>query len=403
MPNSKKIFDALHGFIHLNAIESQVAEHQSFRRLIDVRQLGVSYLVYPGATHSRYEHSLGVMHIATEIFDNFIEKLDDKGILKNLAMHSNIYRQVLRLAALCHDLGHLPFSHTAEARVFKEKSHEWMTAQILEKDLFNLDTSEIGVEAKELVAKIAIGPKKCDELELGLSPFNPIEKLLSQMITDDFFGADRIDYLLRDGKCCGLSYGQFDYLQLIEMITAIENENGEMELAVEEAGLAACESMLLARYFMYSRVYYHPLVKTLSYHLSIIIEKLCQRKKVLNSVDSYLALSDADVLVEVKAIAKNKQNALYPHAIAILDPLKAYKMMRLTDDHLKKVSKYDAFCDIEVNPLGKNRSAFNFFVKKKNNQIMKADQLTELKIPHYDYHFGYATDENFKKIEKFIC
>src|SRR3990167_8889868 len=95
-----KIYDALHGFIRFNPIEQKLIDSAPFQRLRFIHQLGIAYFVYPGATHSRFEHSLGTMEIATRIAQQIGASAD--------------WVQIIRLAALCHDLGHLPFSHDAE-------------------------------------------------------------------------------------------------------------------------------------------------------------------------------------------------------------------------------------------------------------------------------------------------
>ena len=113
-----KIYDSVHGFIHFNEIESALIDTEVFQRLHYIHQLGISYMIYPGATHTRFEHSLGTMHIATQIFDQISE--------------DPYWRQIVRLAALCHDLGHLPFSHVAEEVLLGAKGHEEWTLKIIE-------------------------------------------------------------------------------------------------------------------------------------------------------------------------------------------------------------------------------------------------------------------------------
>ena len=115
-----RIFDPVHGFIHCNEIESALVDTEPFQRLRYIHQLGISYLVYPGGTHTRFEHSLGTMHLGTQIFEKIAPKED-----------RDYWRQIVRLAALCHDLGHLPFSHVAEKLMLGPSGHEGWTLKII--------------------------------------------------------------------------------------------------------------------------------------------------------------------------------------------------------------------------------------------------------------------------------
>jgi len=122
MGTIKKIYDSVHRFIHVDSLESDLINTRPFQRLHYIHQLGVTYFVYPGGTHRRFEHSLGVMELATRIYDQ-ITSGDRPKILRELvpelgSPEFRYWRRVLRLAALCHDMGHLPFSHTAEHRLF---------------------------------------------------------------------------------------------------------------------------------------------------------------------------------------------------------------------------------------------------------------------------------------------
>ena len=114
LESSKKIYDPIHGFIRFDEFEKALIDTLPFQRLHNIHQLGISYLVYPGATHSRFEHSLGVMELSTQILKRIIEtaRVDLLDFIPRKNSSEYIYwKKVLRLAALCHDLGHLPFSH----------------------------------------------------------------------------------------------------------------------------------------------------------------------------------------------------------------------------------------------------------------------------------------------------
>ena len=280
MGRIRKIYDSVHRFIHIDELESDLIKTLPFQRLHYIHQLGVTFFVYPGGTHRRFEHSLGVMELATRIYDEitvtdilFGEEVPKVGSCKH-----RYWRRILRLAALCHDLGHLPFSHTAEYRLLGEGGHEKWTYKIIDSYYLDPIWTSLQIEAekegmkvnvKEDVLKISLGEKKY-HLLFPNSSYSPWEKVVTSIITGDFFGADRIDYLIRDSQYTGLAYGLFDYHQLIEMLKIIPSiEKDQMlTLGVEENGIESCEGLLLARHYMHKRLYQYASVKAYSFHMA---------------------------------------------------------------------------------------------------------------------------------------
>ncbi|MBM3184405.1 MAG: HD domain-containing protein, partial [Chlamydiae bacterium] len=225
LSSDKKIFDPVHGFITFDESEKDLIDSLPFQRLHYIHQLGIAYLVYPGATHTRFEHSLGVMHLSTLMFDKICKSVrpDVFHFVPRKGSSEYLYwRRVLRMAALCHDLGHLPFSHVAEQDLLSSFGHEAWTLKIIEsshlKSIWEkLKKSPAYLEdlierdIVEDIKKVSIGDAKWKALTgKGLSPW---ERIVSELITGDFFGADRIDYLLRDARSTGVVYGLFDYHQ----------------------------------------------------------------------------------------------------------------------------------------------------------------------------------------------
>ncbi|HVG08471.1 MAG TPA: HD domain-containing protein, partial [Thermoanaerobaculia bacterium] len=217
--NLHELRDPIHVFIRLSSEERKVLDSRPFQRLRYVHQLALTYLVYPGATHRRFEHSLGVMELAGRIFDvvtqagNLTDEI--RQLLPELSDTEKLsyWRRVLRMAALCHDIGHLPFSHAAEHELLPTGwDHERLTLDLLNSEemqsIFQGMTPP--VRAAD-VAKLAVGPKK-----LKSARFSSWEVILSEIITGDAFGADRMDYLLRDSHHAGVAYGKFDHYRLID-------------------------------------------------------------------------------------------------------------------------------------------------------------------------------------------
>jgi hypothetical protein len=262
----------VHGFTYHDRLEKLVIDSPPFQRLRSIHQLAMCYQVYPGATHRRFEHSLGVMELAGRIFDALfgsIENIDaavrDRISEQLTPSAKDYWRRVVRMAALLHDVGHLPFSHAAEAELLpKGCSHETVTADIIRnsviKDILNSERPPINVED---VVRIA-----CDEEARGGDPLTPWEAILNEIITGRTFGADRMDYLLRDSYHTGVAYGRFDPDRLIGGLRlVIQPDNEEIAIALEAGSIQSSEALLLARYFMYSQVYFHKTRRSYDIHL----------------------------------------------------------------------------------------------------------------------------------------
>ena len=391
----KRIYDSIHGFIYFNEWEGRLIDSGSFQRLHYIRQLGCAYLIYPGALHSRFEHSFGAMKLATKIF----EKLQEKETLFCDVDDVAYWKQVLRLAALVHDLGHLPFSHSAEKVLLGEGGHEKGTLAVIRsaelKPLWDdLQAAYPNQNPLEAVTKIALGEKKLKQMGEGSVIFSDWETVLSEMITGDFFGADRIDYLLRDAKYTGLSYGLFDYHQLIEML-AILPKNGGWVLGVEEGGIESCEALLLARHFMYRRIYNYPSIKAFAFHLGrFMLQEYGKR-------DSYHDLTDNEVLAQLRVASCDTAHKAHSDAEAFFVRKRRFKAYPLTDKHseeeLSKLKEKLKLTDEQIHweiSKGKNGAmGLNFPVLQKNSEIVPASSLSDLHIPSGPQGWLYVSPE----------
>lgn len=337
----REIRDPIHVFVQVTKNERLVLDSRPFQRLRNVHQLAMTYLVYPGASHKRFEHSLGVMHLAASMFDIVTsrDKVTDR-VREILPSEEDFpyWRTVLKMAALCHDMGHLPFSHAAEEQLLPEgTSHEDMTRAIIESELMApvWDAIEPPVR-REHVIKLALGPKRARNLT-----FSTWEEILADLITGDIFGADRIDYLLRDSLHTGVAYGRFDHHRLIQTLKILPPaatppsaegvESGEvvdttetsiLELGVERGGLESAEALQLARYFMFSQVYLHPVRMIYDIHLK---DFLLDWLKVEHGgtypvdVEQFLSLTDNEVLAALLRAASDSSAAGHEHAKRIVE------------------------------------------------------------------------------------
>lgn len=215
----------VHGFIALNDWERTVIEEPAFQRLRRIRQLAWTDYVYPGAMHTRFEHSLGVMHVASLLYDAICRKSGE--ILKSdLAYNEdglNRDRQLVRFAALLHDVGHSPFSHAAEELFPKSTDgeryvHEDYSVAIINSELRSAIeghdlNANYGLHAEDVAAMVKGGAK-------AKQPIFWRDLISGQM------DADRMDYLLRDAHHCGVEYGRYDLKRLITTIRAIRSRDG---------------------------------------------------------------------------------------------------------------------------------------------------------------------------------
>lgn len=256
---TQRIRCPVHGFIRYSVNERKIIDHPVFQRLRHIRQLAMTYLVYPGAMHSRFEHSLGVMELATQAFDLLTlrheERLESE--LKEVPELSEDTlkkaRQIIRLMAMLHDVGHPAFSHAAESTI-PGGGHEGLSIHIMA-NLLGAEIDQVFFEgASALLVRLM---EKSQELTF-LREF-----VASQM------DMDRTDYLHRDSLHCGVDYGVFDSGRLIESLTVIENpDSGRLQLAIQRGGEHTFEALILARYQMNTQVYLHRIRRIYDYYLT---------------------------------------------------------------------------------------------------------------------------------------
>lgn len=330
-----KICDPVHGFIRFGELEKEVIDSRPFQRLRYIHQMGVAYLVYPGATHTRFEHSLGVMELSTRILNSL--SMRSKEFERFLSNDLAYWTQILRLAALCHDMGHLPFSHTAEQALLPKGGHEQMTLKIIRSDELRPIWNQIGKDAEDDIIKLAVSKSGMD--------LTPAEKLFAQIITEDNFGADRIDYLIRDAYYTGVGYGHFDHYQLIDSLRVLSTPEG-LSIGVTAGGIQSVESLWIARYMMYSRVYRHPKARVYTKHMNRFMERY------FDSSRPYLEQTDFIVLNTLLDAAKKGDY----DAQVLLKMKPAYEEV----EGLKSIDlvKYGENVFIDIIPLKKGQREF---------------------------------------------
>jgi HD superfamily phosphohydrolase len=256
---TEKVRCPVHGFIHFSRTERRIIDHSAFQRLRQIHQLAMTYLVYPGAMHSRFEHSLGVMELTSRAFDSVVSKAR-ASVLEELKRVPEFCddtleraKQAVRLMALLHDIGHPAFSHAAE-KTIPDGDHEKLSTFIIDTILgSNLDEWFFEGICGVLVRMM----EKAEDLTF-----------LRQFVASQM-DMDRTDYLRRDSLHCGVSYGVFDSQRLIESLTVVENpDSGRLQLAIKRGGEHAFEALILARYQMNTQVYLHRIRRIYDYYLT---------------------------------------------------------------------------------------------------------------------------------------
>ncbi len=249
----KFIRDSVHGNLHINDLEIKLVDTPQIQRLRRIKQLGFTFLIYPGANHTRFEHSIGTMYLASQMADHLNLDEDKKSIL--------------RICALLHDAGHGPFSHVSEAVL--DDSHEVLTSRVIK----NSKLGDIISENYHINEIIDIINGK---------------GVLGQIISGEL-DVDRMDYLIRDSHYTGVAYGIIDIERLIY------NMKLENNLVLDKKGVQAAESTLVARYFMYPSVYQHHTTRIVNSMFRRSLRKLIEQ----NTIDSekIYQYDDADMIM----------------------------------------------------------------------------------------------------------
>jgi HD superfamily phosphohydrolase len=293
-----KVRDPIYGFISFNELEKDVIAQPAFQRLRRIRQLGIADMVYPGGVHSRFEHSLGVMHLATLMYDSMIKNERNRQILIEKKRYSDAgfgkNRQLIRLAALLHDIGHAPFSHASEDIMPLDESdkpynHEYYTAAIIKSLLKDVIEDHPYNESNYDVSACDIAGLIEGNSSLG-------SKLFWKILISSQLDADRGDYLLRDSHHVGVKYGVYDHLRLINTLSlGIDPESQEVILGIDEDGWHVAEALVIARYQMFTQVYFHKTVRAYQYHLEGAMKSVLPGSKLPgpSNLGDFIKLDDA--------------------------------------------------------------------------------------------------------------
>ena len=393
------IIDPIHDFIRVYEHELSIIDNPIFQRLRRIKQLSGAHLTYPAAQHTRFEHSLGVMHIASQAG----HALNEKGIL----LSDDI--EVLRLAGLLHDIGHGPFSHLFEEIIQEKKiSHEDFGKEIILNSEIGDNLSKNGFD-KKLITRIAFGTSK----------FQYMNQIVSGVLS-----ADMMDYLLRDGYFTGAEHAKIDHKRIIQSLDVHKKK-----LALERSALYSFESMMHSRYQMFKAVYFHKTVRAAEV---MLIEALrladaefgfttFNLNEFVKLTDEYvlstLISSESSKLKRARQLAQDYQNrkllkCVYERILTSQTNLKKTRTDELRNEISKKskIDENEIFVDSSVTPSiplapSKNESKSIILISAENGKS-SAKEIPISEIPVVSAISGfmnilriYTHQNNRKKVE----
>jgi hypothetical protein len=301
LTNKRKIFnDPVYGFISVpNPLIYDLIEHPYFQRLRRIKQLGLTHLVYPGAMHTRFQHSMGALFL----MEHALRTLKEKGILISDEEMTATY-----IAILLHDLGHGPFSHTLEGILIEELTHEEITNYLLEK---------LNVEFE-------------GKLSLAINIYrNTYSRKIFKQLVSSQLDMDRLDYLRRDSFFTGVSEGVIGTDRLIKMLNVVDDQ-----IVVEEKGIYSVEKFLVSRRIMYWQVYLH---KTVIVAENLLINIIKRAKYLLQEGHDVFASPALHFLLKEKANKKLfLKNAEYANRFVELDDFDILSAIKVWAKHPDK-------------------------------------------------------------------
>jgi len=397
--NYLDIIDPIHDFIRVYDNELEIIDNPIFQRLRRIKQLSGAHLTYPAAQHTRFEHSLGVMHIAGQAG----HALKEKGILKSEDI------EILRLAGLLHDIGHGPFSHLFEEIIHQKKiSHENFGKALILESVIGDTISKNGFD-KKFITKVAFGESK----------YQFLNEIISGALS-----ADMMDYLLRDGYFTGAEHAKIDHKRLTQSLDVHKKK-----LALERSALYSFESMMHSRYQMFKAVYFHKTVRAAEVMLIEALRlsddefgftsfKINEFVKLTDEyVLSLILSSKSSKLKRARQLAEDYQNrkllkCVYERILTsktLLEKIKTNEI-RYSLSKKSKVDENEIFVDSSVTPsipfAPSKKESKQIILITHGNGKAQAQELPISKIPVVSAISGfmnilrvYTPQKNRKKVE----
>jgi HD superfamily phosphohydrolase len=383
MEYKKIIYDSIHGPMEIPEICIKIINTIEFQRLRDIYQLGSCYYVFPGASHKRFEHSIGVSYLAGELMRHLKDKQPELEI-------SNRLTELVQIAGLCHDLGHGPFSHLFDNEFLKDYHssenpnihHENRSCIILE----------------NIVEKYKLQINK-EEVEIIKDLINPIKFILKdkwvyQIIANCYNGidVDKFDYISRDTKNIGLCYG-FDYQRLLKLSRVINNHISYPIKTIFEVN-----NLFQTRYRLHREIYNHPVVKSIEYMINDIL-KFCEDElKISNKINDsneFIKLND-NILSNIEFMSSENPNILKAKELIKRIKLRdLYKYLGEINNPNFDISSLNSIKEY----IKENDSSYIFpYIEKEDDIIIEKLNLSYSFDPLE--HVSFYDNDNLVKINK---
>jgi HD superfamily phosphohydrolase len=327
-----EIKDPVHGYVYITEEERVLIDSYPVQRLHRLRQLAGAEYVYPGANHTRFEHSIGVMHLASSVAEN-----------PNISQYiGEDEAEMVRIAGLLHDVGHGPFSHVFEQLLDKElnQTHEDITLWIVKNS-----------ELKDTLKKMGCRPEDVGKLAVGRL-HRPGKAFLDQIISSGV-DVDKQDFIVRDTYHTGAEYGFIDIFRLIHTLDVLEGN-----LAVDLGALSALESLIIARIESFRSIYFHRVGRAAQIMLAMAMEKANDELGLTSfkTPEEYLTMDDYTVWMMLKNCKKSS---------GIIRDLERRKMLK---------------CAYERTFYEKDAVVSNIFSREANRKQLQADIANEAKV-----------------------
>lgn len=358
-----EIRDPIYGFIEPTDTELKIINTAVFQRLRRIKQLAMAYLVYPGANHTRFEHSLGVYYLACRMTKKLFNS--QQGYEDNI--------RIIRYAALLHDIGHGPFSHISESIL------NLFSTNIAENDnekIHELITRKIISENEELKRIISEDDRNSI---IGLLKGDKVDFTLMKEIISGPLDADKLDYLLRDSFYCGVKYGIFDLERFLNTISFID-KSGDKNLVINYDGINCLEQFVLAKYFMHSQVYGHKvrlitdqmIIRAMEVGISedklSFLEELYTYKDTNKYIENYTNYYDENIIYKILNLEKN-----YSSKIIIERLLKRQLLKQVFSEKFRSITFHSA--DTQEKLASINNKENQSFKKDLENKISRFKEL----------------------------
>ena len=325
----KIIRDSIHGNIRFNDIFLDLLKTPELQRLGSIKQLGLAHLVFPGAHHTRIEHSFGAFHMASQIAEAIDLNEEEK--------------KTVKCAALLHDIGHGPFSHTLESILRSSLSvdHVDLTQKLIngEYSIFQEDEKQFAQSTKTVADILQSNNIDTETITQMIKGTKNTKPYLTQVL-NSVIDVDQLDYLLRDAYYTGVAYGMIDTQRFVQTVRIYENQ-----LALNRKGVGVVENVLMARALMYSSVYYHKTVRIAELMLSRALEMLPDLHPF-----NFFSMTDAELVMHLK-----QQESFQHSLITRLKYRQLFKQAYVLSNHQIPEERKKVISSLEENQIRREK------------------------------------------------